>query len=336
MQKAAVIGLGDISQIHIPAIRRLENAVIQAVCDIDEGKRGIVEEAAFYTDYKEMIEREELDGVHICLPHYLHVPVARYCAEKGLHVFVEKPLGLNYVQAAQLAETEKKHPEVKLCLCLQNRLNETTEEMMRIVQEGAYGRLLGIKGLVAWHRPKEYYDCKPWRGLMEYAGGGSMINQSVHTMDLMQLLGGRISGIRGNIAQLLDYGIEVEDTANVRILFENGAVGNFYSTNANPENSSVEVELLFEHARFTMRDNTLWRTDGEKKEKLAEDLRLPGTKFYYGASHSKLIEKFYRAIEEGTEDYIHVSEGLISMQMIDAVCLSSKENRIVRMEEIIK
>jgi predicted dehydrogenase len=228
MLKVAVIGLGDISRIHIPAIQANPNAELVAVCDLDESLKDTVPGANFYTDYHEMLEKENLDVVHNCLPHYLHYPVTKTCIEKGVNVFQEKPLGLNTSEGQALAKLEEEHRDVKLGVCLQNRYNESFEKLMEIVKSGEYGKVTGVKGLVAWYRPKAYYDVKPWRGKMEYAGGGSMINQSLHTLDLMQLVGGKMESIRGSVDQLLDYGIEVEDTASAHINFQNGARGLFF------------------------------------------------------------------------------------------------------------
>ncbi|MCM2533819.1 Gfo/Idh/MocA family oxidoreductase [Neobacillus pocheonensis] len=334
MLKAAVIGLGDISKIHIPAIQANPEVELIAVCDIDETKDS-VPGVNFYTDYQVMLENEALDCVHICLPHYLHYPATKACVEKGIHVFQEKPLGLNTVEGLALVKLEEEHKDVKICVCFQNRFNETFIKLHEIVNSGEYGRLIGLKGVVTWFRPKAYYEVKPWRGKMKYAGGGVMINQSIHTLDLMQILGGEIESIRGSIDQLLDYGIEVEDTATANIKFKDGATGLFFATNTNAGNSSVELQVLFEKEKFTIKDSILTRVnENGKKEELIEDTKLPGTKFYYGASHVKLINHFYTCISKNTQEYVHVKDALISLQMIDAIRQSSEEKRQLKMEEL--
>ncbi|MEH7331166.1 Gfo/Idh/MocA family oxidoreductase [Neobacillus drentensis] len=333
MLKAALIGLGDISKIHLPAIK--ENPIVEltAVCDVNEDLRTLVPEARFYTDYQDMLESEAIDVVHICLPHYLHNSVTKACIEKGVHVFLEKPLGLNTEEALEIVNLEEEHQEVKVCVCFQNRYNESFEMLQKIAFSGEYGKIVGIKGLVAWYRPKSYYDLKPWRGQMEYAGGGVMINQALHTLDLMQLLGGKIESIRGSLDQLLDYGIEVEDTASARIQFKNGVTGLFFATNANAENSSVELEVIFEKGKFTIKDSILTRvTENGEKEELVEDARLPGSKFYYGASHVKLIHQFYQCIEQGTENYVHAKDAFPAIQIIDVIRKSSDSKQRIQLE----
>lgn len=333
MLKIGVIGLGDISKIHIPAIQSNPDAELVAVCDIDPMMEGTVEGPSFYTDYHEMLEKETLDCVHICLPHHLHYTATKVCVENGIHVFQEKPLALNAEEGRLLVELEAQHPEIKIGISLQNRRNETVEKLLELAEGGEYGQVMGIKGIVAWFRPKEYYDIKPWRGQMKYAGGGVMINQALHTMDLMQLVGGDIKKIKGSIDNLLDYGLDIEDTASARIEFVNGAKGLLFATNANSENSSIELEVLFEKGKFTIKDSILLETLSDGTQRIVEeDQKLPGTKFYYGASHLKLINEFYECIRQNTDRYIHVKEAQVSMEMIEAIRESSESRKEITME----
>lgn len=325
MIRVAIIGLGDISQIHIQAIQIHPRAQLVAVCDIDSAHAHDVAHVTFYTNYHEMLQKESLDCVHICLPHYLHYPVTKACIEAGVHVFQEKPVALNYQEALQLLALEQKHPHTKICICLQNRFNETFKKLIELLRSKQYGDITGVKGIVTWHRPQQYYDAKPWRGKMAYAGGGAMINQSIHTLDLIQLIGGPVRTIKGHIDNLLDLEIEVEDTALAHIEFENGIQGLYYATTTYSSNSSVEIEVLTKQARFNIKDSILTCVDRDgKKVHLIEDTKLPGAKFYYGASHEKLIHHFYQALENQSDDYIHVQDALPSIRLIDQIRASSE------------
>lgn len=321
MKRAAVIGLGDISSIHLGAIAANKQIQLCAVCDIDPsaGERA-PQGVPFYTDYKEMIQKENPDCVHICLPHYLHYPVAKDAVEMGVNVFCEKPVALNQAQAAEYVQLEREHPELQIGICLQNRLNETTEALKELIDSGEYGKVTGIRGMVPWARPREYYEVKPWRGKWKTAGGGCMINQSVHTLDLLYFLAGPVHRLKASVSQVLDYGIEVEDTVTASLEFENGAHGLFYATNANFKNESVELSVDLETASFRMRDNILYRVSEDGKEtKIVEDRKMPGSKFYYGSSHEKLIRRFYESLETGNGNYIHVSDAEMSIRLIDAI-----------------
>lgn len=335
MLKIGVIGLGDISNIHIPVIQAYPNAELVAVCDIDTTLKEKVANATFYTDYHTMLANEILDCVHVCLPHHLHYPVTKACVEKGIHVFQEKPLASNAEEGMALVNLEEQYKNSKICVSFQNRLNETFLKLQETIATGCYGKIVGIKGLVTWFRPKSYYDTKPWRGKMSEAGGGVMINQAIHTLDLMQLVGGEIKSIKGSIDNLMDYGYEVEDTAVANIMFRNGAKGLFFATNTNATNSSVEFQVILEKGKFTIKDSilTLTTDDGKKKD-IIEDSKLPGTKFYYGASHAKLINQFYTNIEKDTDDYIHVKDAQTSLEMINAIYKSSKTKLEIQMEVV--
>lgn len=331
MKRAAVIGLGDISGIHLTAIEKNPEIVLAAVCDIDEKKR--VQAPAgvpFYTDYQEMLRGEKPDVVHVCLPHYLHVPVSEFCASEGVNVFCEKPVALNAQQGREFVEFEAAHPNVRIGICLQNRLNESVEMLKELIDSGRYGKVTGAKGIVPWARPKSYYDVKPWRGKWETAGGGCMINQSVHTLDLLYFLCGPICSLRATVGQVLDYGIEVEDSVTASLDFANGARGLFVATVANYKNESVQISVQMEQAEFAIIENVLYRIgeDGNK-ERLVEDAKFSGTKFYYGASHGKLINKFYKALEENTHDYVHVKDAFMSIRLIDAIQEAGRTHKTV-------
>lgn len=321
MKRAAVIGLGDISSIHMMCIQNNPAITLAAVCDTDESRREQAPQGVpFYTSYLEMITREKPDVVHICLPHCQHVPVSISAAEMGVHVLCEKPVALNAVQGQEFADFEKAHPDIHMGICLQNRFNESVEALKTIIDSGNYGRVCGAKGVVPWARSRDYYETKPWRGKWDTAGGGCMINQSVHTLDLLYYLGGPVSGVKASVGQLLDYGIEVEDTVMANLFYENGAHGLFMATNANYKNESVQIGIQLEQAEFAIIDNVLYRMLPEGgREVLAEDARLSGTKFYYGASHGKLIGKFYESIENKNQDYIHVKDALMSIRLIDSI-----------------
>ncbi|WP_066189762.1 MULTISPECIES: Gfo/Idh/MocA family protein [Gracilibacillus] len=325
MLRIGVIGLGDISKIHVPVITEHPEAELIAVSDIDEEAYSSLPDIPCYPDYRTMLQEEKLDCVHICLPHHLHYPATKVAVERGIHVILEKPLAHTLSDSQAIVDLEAANPHVKIAVNLQNRLNETVECLQELVQSGTYGDLLSVKGLVAWHRPKSYYEVKPWRASMETAGGGVMINQSIHTLDLLQWFGGGINTIRGSIDTLLDYGYDVEDTASAYITFESGATGLFFATNANGDNSSVELQLILEKAKFTIKDSILTITQvDEEKKILAEDRKLPGSKFYYGASHAKLINHFYRQIEQDGDDYIHAKDAYSSMEMIALINESSR------------
>ena len=332
MKRAAVIGLGDVSSVHVNALKANREIALCAVCDIDESKKTKYEGIPFYNDYRELLKKERPDCVHLCLPHNLHYPMARTAAEYGVHVFCEKPMAVGKGEALDFVKLEEAHPELHMGLCLQNRKNDTTEKLKAIIESGRYGAVTGIRSFVPWKREKSYYEEKPWHGKWETAGSGVLYTQSIHTMDLMYYLGGDIAELRAVVGQLLDYSVEVEDTAAVSMKFKNGASGLFFATNANYINDSVSIQVALEKGEFLIQKNCLYQIDGTGDRKLlAEDKKLPGAKFYYGASHKKLIDEFYKAMENGSQEYLHMKDGLMSIELIEACLKASRFGTAVRL-----
>lgn len=331
MIRAAIIGLGDISFVHLDGI--LSNPEIRLVgaCDLKEDLKSRVPEGTpFYTDYKQMVQEVKPDVVHNCLPHYLHYPVTKELVEMGINVFCEKPVALNVAQAEEFAALEAAHPEVKIGICLQNRMNETTEALKAIIDSGEYGKVTGIRGFVPWYRAPEYYSVKPWRGTWQYAGGGSMINQSLHTLDLMYFLGGDIRKIHALVGQLNDYGIEVEGDVVARMEYANGARGLFFATNNNWTNESVQIRVALEKGVFHIEDNTLYKINKDSsREVICKAPVLEGIKFYYGASHTRMIERFRKAVESGSDDYIHVKDAVMVIRLMETIFQSSKQDKLI-------
>lgn len=326
-KRVAVIGLGDISPFHIHALLDMpEKVTLCALCDVLPEKHELYPQIPLYLDYMDLFEKGKPDCVHLCLPHYLHYPVAKAAVEHGIHVFTEKPLALNTAEAEKFLTLYADHPDVKIGLCFQNRYNTTTQVLKEILADGQEGAVKCVKGLVIWAREKAYYESKPWRGRMATAGGGVMINQAIHTLDLMRYLGGEVSFVHGSVTQLLDYGIEVEDTVCARLQYKSGAVGMFFATVAHGENTSVEISVTTEKNMYVIRDDCLYRKDGGNDVLLAKNPVLPGAKFYYGASHEKLIRIFYNDLESGGCHYPSIEDGIASLKLIDTIRTSSESS----------
>lgn len=337
--RVAIIGLGTISYIHQLAIEQSNHGELVAVCDTNPATQHDYAELPFYDDYEEMLEKENLDVVHICLPHDLHTPIAEKCVKFGVHVFLEKPLSLTYKEGVHLSEVASKNDH-KVGVSFQNRYNRTTEKLISILEsrpESEIGKIKAVKGVVTWFRPESYYEAQPWRGKIARAGGGTIINQSIHTLDLMQLFAGKVKAGKGQLMNLTDYDIEVEDTAVANYEFENNISGIYFATNCYAVNSPVEIEVTTEKRRFVIRDYKLYEYKINQDDPLliTTDDIFEGTKSYYGQGHLLAIRSFYKAIVEGTKDYITIEEALGSMMMIDLLRESNKTNKKVYVKELI-
>lgn len=327
--RAAVIGCGVIAHIHFDALDRLEDVALCAVCDIDKAKAADAPKGVpFYTDYRELYEKERPDAVHICLPHDLHYPVSRWFAERGVHVFCEKPAALNAVELEKFIRLEEAHPELKLCVCLQNRLNDSTQKLLALLAGGEYGKVVSCLASNPWTREQGYYDAGPWRGAFNRSGGGCMINQAIHLIDLMCQVCGNAKSVKGAALRLLDLDTDVEDTAAARIEFEGGARGIFFATNANRGSTGPYLEVRTEKAAFVIDNRRLYRLDDEgERVLLVKDAVLQGEKYYYGSSHIRVMERFYHAIRQDSRDYFPIREAQMSNLIIDAINRSGATGR---------
>ena len=322
MLKVGIIGCGAISVIHTDAIQKNADAKLVSVCDI---KAEVLDKAASqyqckgYTDYIAMLENEPLDVVHICTPHYLHKEMIVKALSLNINVITEKPVVMNMAEGLAVEEALK-HTTAKLAVTFQNRYNPTSLLMREYVDQGKLGKLVGIKGFVTWQRePVSYYAESDWRGQYATEGGGLLINQGIHTIDLIQWLGGEITKVDGSYATkaFKDY-IEVEDTAEIYFEFKNGAKGIFYGTNAYASNSPVEMELLFEKGLLKYMNGKLYiETPEQEFSPLVADFKPGQTGMsYWGASHQKAIDSFYRSIQ-GNDNYVPFSEGIKAIAILD-------------------
>ena len=322
MLRIGIAGLGVISAVHLEAIGSMENAVVTAVCDMDLKKKEIVPDAVFYTQLETMLQCEKLDALHICLPHHLHVPAAMLAVSYDVNVFVEKPAGLNTKDVERFIENLNRI-NVKIGVCLQNRYNNTTIKMLEILKHGNHGKLKGCKAIVTWDRTKNYYTKDPWRGKMDKSGGGVMLSQAIHTLDLLQLFCGTPVWVKGMAGNMLLEDIEVEDTACAHIAFENGTSAVFYGTVTHCSNSSIELEIVTENSVFVIKNNKLICMENNKETVLAEDRILLGKKDYYGYSHYNAIREFYLELEGKGGSYISLLEAIRVNVLIDSIIQSA-------------
>ncbi|MBQ2967127.1 MAG: Gfo/Idh/MocA family oxidoreductase [Clostridia bacterium] len=327
MKRVCIVGCGAISGNHAEALQKTENASLVAVCDINHERADKLAEKynieKVYYDYAEVLEDTGIDAVHICTPHYLHTDMAISALEKGKFVFLEKPVSISNEQLDRLKETEQKHPG-KLAVCFQNRTNPSVVALKEALTSEENGAFLGIKAFLVWHRTKEYYAMDAWRGKWDTEGGGLMINQAVHTLDLLSWLSGGAKSVKGTMStKVLADCIEVEDTAEAIIFLNNGHRGCFYGTNAYSTDSSYNLEVDFENVTFRYADNFLYKIEkGKRPEIVADDSMDVVGKSYWGNGHSRLISAFYENGNEG----MSLSEAEPTFRLLFAFYESASKN----------
>ena len=316
-----IIGCGAISPIHADAVRLLENAELLYVADIDPNRAKAAAEkyqCRYVADYSILLANPDIEVVHLCLPHYLHAPVAIEFLKAGKHVLTEKPMGMNVQQCEEMIRVSEKTGKT-LGVCFQNRYHDTSTHVKELIDSGSMGQVLGARAFVTWERNKDYYTSSPWRGTWEKEGGSLLMNQAIHTLDLLQWFMGEVADVRG-IARthFLTDVIETEDTAEALILFESGARALFYATNAYVSNAPVYIEILCEKGTMILNGDLSiqWKNGCSDTVKDA----LPGGyKSYWGTGHKNLIHDFYRCIREGAPFPVDGYEGMKAIEIIEKI-----------------
>jgi len=327
----AIIGCGSISGVHLKAVAALKLAELKAVVDIDASlaqKTAAAYNCDAYTDYKEMLKRDDIHVVHICTGHHLHAPMTVDALKAGKHVLTEKPMAENKAAAQTMLRAAEESKDVQLGVIFQNRYNPSSVRMKQAVDLGEFGKLLCMKGLVTWSRTPAYYETE-WKGKWATEGGGVLINQAIHTLDLLQWLGGEVASIKGTISNdSLEGVIEVEDTAHAHIEFANGVKAIFYATNAYGKSTPVEVELIFERATLSLRGDTLYLQQGDSQTVIAEPVKNDlGEKAYWGVSHQFQIRDFYEHVLEGNHFWIDGPEGYKAFRLVMDIYESSRSGK---------
>ena len=325
---AAIIGCGAISPLHAMSIKQIKGVNLLAVTDIDvqKSERAAHEyECESTTDYRELLHRTDIDVVHLCTPHHLHAEMAIEFLNAGKHVLTEKPLAADLPSARRIQEAAAASAG-QLGIVLQNRYNETSVRMKKMIDSGDLGSLICMKGLATWHRSESYYTESNWRGRWDTEGGGVLINQTIHTLDLLQWFGGEVVSVKGSVTtDVLNEVIEVEDTAHAALFFKNNVRGIFYATNGYLVNSPVELELVFEKGIITQRRDCLYLWQEGKETLLCSPPSVEGMgKSYWGSSHSLLIKDFYEHIVAGRNFWLNGSVGLKSLQLVADIYNSSR------------
>jgi UDP-N-acetyl-2-amino-2-deoxyglucuronate dehydrogenase len=321
--KAVVVGCGDISTVHLAALVDLAGVDLVGVCDVDAERAkatATLQDVPAFTDHREMFAALDPDVVHICTPHDQHRPVAVDAIEAGISVVLEKPVAHTLADAQPVLEASRANPDVKVAVCFQNRYNRAAREAHRLLATGSLGAIRGASATVAWHRTPEYYARAPWRGQRRRSGGGVLMNQAIHTLDLLQWFLGPVTRVSSRIGTLAlgDY-VDVEDTAQLVMDHSNGARSVLFATVANSVDSPVTIEIDTEHARLLIRGD-LVVTHADGRTEVVEERRATTTgRAYWGVSHELLVADFYRRLDDPEPYWIGPAEGIASLKVLDMV-----------------
>lgn len=328
----AVIGCGNISPRHLDSTAALDNANLVAVCDIKEERAKKASEkynCRMYVDYIEMFEKEQLDVVHICLPHYLHTVVARKAFSYGINVLSEKPMSIDYEDALRTYNLSKEKG-LLYSVIFQCRYNTPAKVVKEYIENGKLGKVISAVSTLTWDRSDEYYSLSDWKGTWDKEGGGVVIDQAIHSIDLTNwFIDSDVVSVESALYNRHHKLINVEDTADGIIEYKNGTTYSFFAMNNFATNAPIEIKLVcengyvnlsYEYADIIFNNGSMEHIVNNKQRIVS----YTGGKDYWGTQHAVQINNFYNAVL-GKEELEISAEDALKTQKI--ICEIYKQNK---------
>jgi len=340
-----IIGCGMISAFHAACIRDLPNANIVAAADAVESSAQTFAEkhsCAAHADYHEMVQRDDLDIVTICTPSGAHLDPALAAIKAGKNVIIEKPLEVTLERCDAIIQAADEHT-VMLAGILPCRFLPSARAIKKAIGEGRFGRLTVGDAYNKWFRSQEYYDSGGWRGTWELDGGGAIMNQGIHAVDLVQWLMGEVDTVYALADCLARERIEVEDTAVAAIRYKSGAMGVIECTTSIYPGSTRKIAVHGEKGTVVMEDEDIvsWEFDEERPEDAAIQDTIKKTTGKEGGfadpsniDHSQFLKEYkliLEALNNGTAPPIDGREARKPVEFIVAMYQSAKTGRPVKL-----
>jgi len=342
--KYALIGCGRIATNHIKAV--LNNSLeLVSVCDIEPkhmesllAKHNLEESKAIkrYTDYKKMLEENDLQLVGIATESGVHAEIALYCIDHGVNIIIEKPMAMSIDDANEIIRRSEEKG-VKVSVCHQNRFNVAVQEMRKALESGRFGQLSHGSINVRWNRNQDYYLQAPWRGTWAH-DGGVLMNQCIHGIDLLRwMMGDEIEEVYGVTRQQFHHYLEAEDIGMAIIKFKNGAVATIEgTTNVYPQNLEETLYLFGKNGTVKLGGNStnnidVWNFNDEMKSDFDNKGLKEATSNVYGNGHTSLYRDVIDAIENDRKPYVDAYAGKNALELVLAIYKSQKEGKAVKL-----
>lgn len=333
-----VIGCGRIAPKHTESIITIPDAQLIAVCDIiPERAEAFARRynAEPYVDYKQLLQREDIDIVTIATPSGSHAEIGIEAAKAGKHIMIEKPMTMTLQEADYLIKTCKEY-NVKLGVIHQNRYNQSIKTLRAALEAGRFGKLTHGQATIRWNRNDDYYTQAPWRGT-KLQDGGVLMNQSIHDIDLLQWMMGPVESVFGYTSTALRP-IEMEDVAGAVLRFKNGAIGLIEAaTTIYPTNIEETLNIFGETGSvivggIAVNRVEVWEfsdSEEEKKQIFAAQENDPPS--VYGFGHREIIEDMIKAVQTNTSPAVDGEEGRKALEIILGIYRSQETGLPVKL-----
>jgi UDP-N-acetyl-2-amino-2-deoxyglucuronate dehydrogenase len=341
MFQSAIIGCGNIGPHHAKCYQSTTEIKLAAVVDVVEEKAKKLAETynvPYYTDVKKVLRRKDIDFIDVCVPSGLHNKIAIAAARAGKHVISEKPMDVTPQQCDKMIRTFAKYG-VTYGGIVQHRFADDTKRTKAAIDAGRLGRITCVKCHTPWYRSQEYYDSGDWRGTWKLDGGGCLMNQGIHAIDLLVWLVGPIKTVWARTAKLAHERIEVEDVAVAMVEFESGALGAIMGSTASFPGSPVQHEITGTLGTIYLTDDiaTRWlvkdELDAGKGDGATKAAEGPSASTQWSGLATDIfvhnIDDIARAVREGRTPMTCGAEHRKAVEVICAIYKSAKTGRPV-------
>ena len=340
-----IIGCGMIAEFHTKAINEIPGAKVVAAFSRSGANGAKIANLAggdcqIYDELGAMLAHPGVDVVCVCTPSGAHLEPAVQAARAGKHVVVEKPLEITLARCDAIIDACDQ-AGVRLCTIFPSRFSPANLSLKHAIDSGRFGRLTLGDTYVKWWRTQDYYDSGGWRGTWNLDGGGALMNQAIHNVDLLYWLMGDIASVQAMTATLVHDRIEVEDTAVAAIRFRNGALGVIEAATSAFPGLLKRTEIHGEHgsARVEQDDITLWQFGTTQADDEAIQTTIAAAKSVSSgasdprgithAGHRAQLADFLKAIDSGGKALVDGREGRKSVEIIRAIYQSAKTGSAV-------
>jgi len=341
MVRIGVIGIGNMGSAHVGIVRGLKRAQLTAVCDIDPTKLTSFEgtDVKGFADSAELIRSGLVDAVTVATPHYFHTTIGVDAMNCGIHTLVEKPVSVHKSDVEKLIAAHAAKPELVFAAMFNQRTDPHYQRIKRIIDNGELGKIQRMNWIITdWFRPEAYYASGGWRATWAGEGGGVLLNQCPHNLDLWQWLFGMPKTIRANAGFGKYHDIEVEDEVTAYMEYENGATGVFITTTGEAPGTN-RLEVVGDRGKLVYEGSIKFiRTEVEVSEfnRTSQDsfgapptwtCEIPVSS--YGGQHTEIMQNFVDAILDGKPLIAKAEEGINSAQLANAMIWSAKTGKTV-------
>lgn len=339
LTNVSIIGCGNIAKVHSSVLTGIDGVRVTGFVDPIRTRAEALAaeygspESGVYASLEELFSDRTIDAVHLCTPHNLHPEQAIAALDHGCHVFMEKPPAIDLDEFERLRNRAAQSNR-RVAVCFQNRYNDGFRRALDLVQRGDLGSIVGSRGIVTWNRERRYYAGSDWKGTWAREGGGVLINQAIHTLDLMtQLMGKPIEAEASFMNHRLKSVIEVEDTIEAYVRFEKGDAV-FYATNAYRDDSPPFIEVVCTKGKLRLEGNQLETFAGDGRSTVYDPpSEAIGGKAYWGDSHPRCIRDFYDGIRNGSSNRVGLDSVADSFRLALGLYQSAREHRVIRFSE---